>query len=139
MSLEDKLEQHIGALEANTEILQKLYNLKVGDVDNVDEAKKRIGKAESEMGEDTPKKQSKKKSSKKGARKTAPAESAVTIEKVKEHLTVLDRESAKAVLAKFKVKKLSELEPEHFEAAIVEADSYVAKPAEDEDDDDLFG
>lgn len=132
MSIEDKLEQVAGALEANTEILQKLYDLKVGDVPgDVDAAKKRVAEAEQAMHEEpAPKPVSKKKASKKkAAKKTKPS---VTIEQVKAELSAIDRESARAVLSSFGIKKLSDLQPEDFEAAITEAKAYA-------EDDDLLG
>ena len=127
--LENKIEELIGALEANTEAL-----LAGGDNqtdDNVKVLKDAIGKAEREMHEEEPatKPASKKKASKKKARNTKPK---VTIEQVKEELSAIDRASARAVLKAFDVEKLSDLQPEDFEAAITEAKAYA-------DDDDLLG
>ena len=145
--LEEKIEELIGALEANTEALLSGGggDPQTADNDNVkslEESKARIVKAERDMYDEnttatkqpvSKKKTSKKKSSKKKARNTKPA---LSIDDVKAELVKIDRESAKAVLATFKVIKLTDLPAESYQAAIDEAGLYIGE--EETGEDDLF-
>lgn len=142
MSIEDRLEELTGALEANTEILKKLYDLKVGDVEtrSAEDIKGSIAAQEDAMHEEnidaesdlveepapkpvskkktSKKKVSKKKAAKKKQRSTKPAS---TIEDVRAALVEIDRDDAKAILKSFGVGKLKELSPSDYDAAIAKA------------------
>lgn len=129
--LEDKIEELIGALEANTEALYAGGDRQTADNNNADTIG-RIGEAEAAMNDD-PKPVSKKKGSKKKAskKKAIRREPSVTIEQVKAELVKIDKESAKVVLKAFNVTKLTELPSENYEDAIEEAKAYMVDDSSD--------
>lgn len=132
MSLEDKIEEVIGAIEGLTSVMERLEKAG-GQVAETGEIIEEI--VEPPVKRTTKKKTSKKKTSKKKtAKRTAPSH---TAEEVLEALKSIDRESAKAVLREFSVSKLSELKPADYGKAIESANQYVGE--EEEDDEDLLG
>ena len=135
------LEEDIGnltiALERNTLVLQKLHDLKVGDVPTIDVMKANIGKMEQEMGgaegDETPKKVVKKKASKKKAKKVEPTagqESPLDAAKVQTHLRgiasqLTDTSKLFALIQKHGGQQFSDLDPSVYAELIADAEQLV--------------
>jgi hypothetical protein len=131
--LEEDIGNLIVALERNTEVLQKLHDLKVGDVPTIGELEQEMYDKQ-EVGEEKPPiKAAKKKASKKSAKKTKPAEETPVVmdaAAVQTHLRgiasqLTDTSKLFALIQKHGGQQFSDLDSSVYEALIADAEQLV--------------